>query len=120
MGHLVSLSHLFYFRSFTLSFTLSPELEVKFHEFDSYLQGAVAPPTLITPQDILSQACCVRLMYREPRDSDPGNAEEDDEPPPLPIWATCGLTMVEHPFFFADLTAFDFILFSMVQESTVV
>ena len=49
---------------------------------------------LITTDDVLSQACCTRLVYREPREMDPGDVDAADEPGGFEIWATRGLTRV--------------------------
>ena len=46
---------------------------------------------LITPDDVLSQACRFRLVYRERRETDPGNI---DEPEGFEIRTTYGLTRV--------------------------
>lgn len=76
-----------------LTSTYSPELEVRLFEFDSYLDMALeGPPSLLSPTDVLSQASRIRLNYRPPRDSDDGAIE--DEPEPIKIWATVGLTKV--------------------------
>lgn len=77
-----------------LSHAHSPELEIFFFEFDSYLTVEDGPPVLITPDDVLSQACRIRLIYREPREMDPGEVNAADEPEGLEIWVTCGLTRV--------------------------
>lgn len=54
---------------------------------------------------MLSQACRIRLVYREPRQEDPGETGQADEPVPIPLWATCGLTKVGF-FFLLNLSRF--------------
>ena len=49
----------------------SPELELFFFEFNSYLTVDDGLPMLISPEDGLSQACRVQLPCRELRKSDP-------------------------------------------------
>ncbi|OCB85355.1 hypothetical protein A7U60_g7664 [Sanghuangporus baumii] len=66
---------------------IHPELEVGFFEFDSYI---VEPPPLLRPEDVISQACRVRIFYRQPRTS--ADVDEEDDEPPRKIWATVGLT----------------------------
>ena len=68
----------------------SPELEVALWEFDTYLADTEGPPPLLPVDDILSQACRIRIMYRNDRE------DEDWEPATerQKIWATVGLTKV--------------------------
>ena len=74
-------------------FLSSPELEVGFFEFDSYLDSNTAgPPALILPEQVLSQACRVRILHREPRET--ADIEEMDDEEPRKIWVTIGLTKV--------------------------
>ncbi|THH05304.1 hypothetical protein EW145_g4895 [Phellinidium pouzarii] len=70
----------------------SPELEVGFFEFDSYLRSWEGPPQLISPADISAQACRVRITYREPREDEEDEEVEEDEAMARKIWVTIGLT----------------------------
>lgn len=74
---------------------ISPELEIFFFQSDSYLGSDESLPTLITPGDVLLQACRIQLIHHEPHEEDPGDPNAD-EPGGLEIWATCGITRVSH------------------------
>ena len=56
------------------------ELEVCFFSVDSYLTVEDDPPVLITPDDMLSQACRFRLIHRELRELNPGDTELQTDP----------------------------------------
>ena len=71
----------------------SPELEVGFFKFNSFLDPSMSgPPALIPPEDIDSQACRVRIIYRPPRASD--EEEDGDNAQFIYVWATIGLSKV--------------------------
>ena len=62
------------------SLARGPELEVCFFSVDSYLTVEDDPPVLITPDDMLSQACRFRLIHRELRELNPGDTELQTDP----------------------------------------
>lgn len=57
----------------------SPELEVCFFEYDQYLDENEGPPPLVAPEDVISQACRIRLHYRPPRIEDVEDEDEDED-----------------------------------------
>ena len=71
----------------------SSELEVGFFKFNAFLDPSTkGPPALITPEDVISQACRVRIMYRPPRITDDVRDEEGTQV--IWVWVTVGLSRV--------------------------
>ena len=93
MGYIVSSFSTIVQVSTLITICASPELEIALWEFDTYLEDTDGPPQLLPVDDILSQACRIRITYRDDRE------DEDQEPATARkrIWATVGLTKVSSP-----------------------
>lgn len=62
----------------------------EFNKYFNELEDEDAPPSLILPEDVLSQACRLRLVYKHHNTNENG----EDEVEEIKLWATIGLSKV--------------------------